>query len=83
MATPGIGNTGASALRREIGHPVIDADGHLIETAPIFKGFLRDYVRDIGGGDLAESIGKVLDFDDTVLRPWGAMTAQEQRAIWR
>jgi predicted TIM-barrel fold metal-dependent hydrolase len=69
-------------LRREIGHPVIDADGHLIETAPIFKGFLCDYVRDIGGGDLAERIGKVLDFDDTVLRPWGKMTAQEQRAIW-
>jgi predicted TIM-barrel fold metal-dependent hydrolase len=82
MAAYGNGNSRAATLRNAIGHPVIDADGHLIETAPIFKGFLRDYVRDIGGGDLAERIGKVLDFDDTVLRPWGAMTAQAQRDIW-
>lgn len=82
MATFGNGNSRAATLRNTIGHPVIDADGHLIETAPIFKSFLWDYVRDIGGGDLAERIGKVLDFDDTVLRPWGAMTPQAQRDIW-
>jgi predicted TIM-barrel fold metal-dependent hydrolase len=82
MASYQSGSGRAAALRKTIGHPVIDADGHLIETAPIFKGFLRDYVRDIGGVDLAERIGTVLDFDATVLRPWGAMTAQAQRAAW-
>ena len=44
MATYARGNGRAAALRKAIGHPVIDADGHLIETAPVFKGFLHDYV---------------------------------------
>ena len=72
----------AAALRARIGHPVIDADGHLIETAPVFKHYLRDYVRDIGGGDLAARIERVLDFDETVLRPWSALSDAERRGTW-
>ncbi|MCH2169827.1 amidohydrolase [Myxococcota bacterium] len=73
---------GAAELREHLGHPVIDADGHLIETAPVFGQYLHDYVRDIGGSDLANRIGEVLDFDETVLRPWSRMTDEEQRAAW-
>jgi len=72
----------AAELRSQLSHPVIDADGHLIETAPVFKRHLREYVRDIGGADLAARIESVLDFDETVLKPWGRMTPDEQRAIW-
>ena len=43
----------ASELREEIGHPVVDADGHWIETAPVMKDFFLDFVKDLGGGDLA------------------------------
>jgi predicted TIM-barrel fold metal-dependent hydrolase len=82
MIAIGTKSSRAAKIRADAGHPVIDADGHLIETAPIFKGFLRDYVKDIGGGDLADRIGQVLDFDDVVLRPWGAMSDRERRDAW-
>ncbi len=71
-------------IRAELGHPVVDADGHFIETAPVFRRFLTDYVRDIGGGDLAarfEAVGG-LDYDETVLRPWSRLTDEEHRNAW-
>mgnify|MGYP001188325490 CR=1 FL=1 len=74
----------ASELREEIGHPVVDADGHWIETAPVMKGFFLDFVKDLGGGDLAarfEAAGG-LDYDDTVLRPWSALDESERRNTW-
>ena len=58
----------ASELREEIGHPIVDADGHWIETAPVMKGFFLDFVKDLGGGDLAarfEAAGG-LDYDDSL-----------------
>ncbi len=39
MSAEGIGSraTRAASLRAEMGHPVVDADGHWIETAPVMK----------------------------------------------
>jgi predicted TIM-barrel fold metal-dependent hydrolase len=74
----------AAALRARLGHPVVDADGHLIETAPVFKPFFLDFVKDIGGGDMArrfEAVGG-MDYDETVLRPWSALTDEQRRATW-
>ncbi len=76
--------TRAASLRESFGHPVVDADGHWIETAPVMKGFFLDYVKDLGGGDLAarfEAAGG-LDYDDTVLRPWSEMSEQARRSQW-
>jgi hypothetical protein len=59
---------------------VVDADGHFIETIPVFRTFFLDYVKDIGGGDLAarfEAAGGI-DFDDMVLRPWSALSGGAQ-----
>jgi hypothetical protein len=36
--------TTSAALRAELGHPVIDCDGHVIEPAPLVAEFLRDLV---------------------------------------
>ena len=41
----GAKDTGAAKLRAPLGHPVVDADGHVIETAPVFMPFFEDYVR--------------------------------------
>ena len=74
----------ASRVRAQLGHPVVDADGHLIETAPVFKPFFLDYVKDFGGGDMAarfEAAGG-MDYDETVLRPWGALSDEQRRTIW-
>ena len=42
--------TRSAALRRELGHPVIDSDGHLVEIYAVFM----EYVRDHGHGALLE-----------------------------
>ncbi|MGH7337909.1 MAG: amidohydrolase family protein, partial [Myxococcota bacterium] len=71
-------------LRARLGHPVVDADGHVIETLPVFRTFFLDYVKDVGGGDLAarfEAAGGI-DFDDMVLRPWSALSEARRREIW-
>ena len=62
----------------------MDADGHYIESAPVFKHFLRDYVSDIAGGDLAKRFEQAggMDYDEMVLRPWGALSWEERRAAW-
>ena len=80
----GSGDTDAARLRAGLDHPVIDADGHIIETIPVFHGFFLDYVKELGGGDLAarfEASGGI-DFDDMVLRPWSAMSEEQRRASW-
>lgn len=75
----------ASALRESLGHPVIDADGHYIETAPILKPYLVESVRDIAGNNLAKRVADGVagtDYDETVLRPWSKMTEEQRRAQW-
>jgi predicted TIM-barrel fold metal-dependent hydrolase len=76
--------TRSADVRARLDHPVIDADGHVIETIPVFRSFFLDYVKDIGGGDLAarfEAVGGI-DFDDMVLRPWSALSESRRREIW-
>ena len=82
--TIGSGDTAAARLRAQLGHPVVDADGHIIETAPVFLPFFEEYVRDIGGGDLAEKFRKAggMDFDEMVLRPWSRLSWEERRSTW-
>ncbi|HEX2486423.1 MAG TPA: amidohydrolase family protein [Myxococcota bacterium] len=86
MSLLGIGSraTKAAALRERLGHPVVDADGHYIETGPALKEFVREYARDAGGGDLAERFERVggIDYDETVLRPWSRLSDAERRATW-
>ena len=81
---PYAGETAASRLRASLGHPVIDADGHLIEPAPVFKGYLHEFVAEHGGGDLAERFARAggMDYDDMVLRPWSAMSEADRRKAW-
>jgi predicted TIM-barrel fold metal-dependent hydrolase len=63
---------------------VIDADGHIIETAPVFLPFFEEYVAKIAGGDMVKRFRAVggMDFDEMVLRPWSALTWEERRASW-
>lgn len=84
MSGPRSRRTRAAGVRARLGHPVVDADGHLIETAPVFQPFFLDYVKDIAGGDMAarfEAAGG-MDYDETVLRPWGALSDAQRRANW-
>src|SRR5262245_66666014 len=42
----------SARLREQLGHPVIDGDGHIVEIIPVFL----DYVRDHGQGALLEGM---------------------------
>jgi predicted TIM-barrel fold metal-dependent hydrolase len=73
-----------AAVRARLEHPVVDADGHFIETAPVMKDFFLDYVKHLGGAEMAQRLERSggLDYDDTVLRPWAAMSEAERNARW-
>jgi predicted TIM-barrel fold metal-dependent hydrolase len=78
------GPTAAAQLRAALGHPVIDADGHVIETAPVFLPFFEEYVARVAGGDMVKRFREVggMDFDEMVLRPWSRLSWEERRAAW-
>jgi predicted TIM-barrel fold metal-dependent hydrolase len=78
------GETDAARLRADLGHPVIDADGHIIETAPVWKPFFAEFVKDIAGGDMVKRFEAAggMDFDETVLRPWSRLSWDERRTMW-
>ena len=80
----GTRDTSAARLRDELAHPVVDADGHIIETAPVFLPFFEEFVKPIGGPDLAARFQKAggMDFDEMVLRPWSRLSWDERRATW-
>ncbi len=76
--------TSAAKLRASLPHPVIDADGHVIETAPVFLPFFEEYVAKIAGADMVKRFRQVggMDFDEMVLRPWSRLSWEERRAAW-
>ncbi len=60
--------TGAD-IRAKLSHPVVDADGHMIETT--FA--VLDFVKQVGGSKIAQRYEKALRHDDT---------GSSRRAVW-
>ncbi len=52
MASGDATRTRSARIREQLGHPVIDGDGHIVELLPVFL----DYVRDHGAGALLTGI---------------------------
>lgn len=50
MSAQSTSTTHAAELRRQLGHPVIDADGHLLEIRPM----VAEHIRAIGGAAYAD-----------------------------
>ena len=44
--------TRSAQLREDLGHPVLDGDGHIVELMPVFLDFVRDH----GRGDLLDGM---------------------------
>jgi predicted TIM-barrel fold metal-dependent hydrolase len=42
-------------LRERVGHPIIDADGHMVEFLPL----VRDFLRELGGESLATGLDRL------------------------
>ena len=62
----------AREIREQIGHPVVDGDGHQLEFEPI----LHDYIRDIAGSDALGRLRK--RYADTV-GGWSTTSPEERR----
>ncbi len=65
--------TRSAKVRARIGHPVVDADGHLQEAGPV----LMEYVREVGGGDMVQRFATDPDMNDG--RP---RSLDERRKNW-
>ncbi len=44
----------AARIRAQLNHPILDGDGHWLESVPV----LVDYIRDVAGAQMAEQYGK-------------------------
>ncbi|MGA6974337.1 MAG: amidohydrolase family protein [Candidatus Binatus sp.] len=64
------------ALRDRLDHPVIDADGHLIEPAPLFN----EYLQKVGGSGMLERYNRELRDHPTGSR--GNRDAGDMRGAW-
>jgi predicted TIM-barrel fold metal-dependent hydrolase len=64
------------ALRAKLDHPVIDGDGHLIESAPLFN----DYLREVGGADMVHRYHRELIEHPTGSR--GNRDTGDMRGAW-
>ncbi len=60
-------------VRSRLSHPVIDADGHILELTPV----LLDYVRDVGGSRMAERYARPRSGRDSF--SGGSFGAAEER----
>jgi predicted TIM-barrel fold metal-dependent hydrolase len=63
--------TDAARIHDQLAHPVLDGDGHWVESLPVFV----DYVRDIAGNDLAERYRRSQERQSA----WYAASWQERR----
>ena len=63
----------AAALRAQLGHPIIDSDGHVVELGPLFL----EHFREFAGEDLAKRYTTTRD----PLR-WFKASEQEKRDSW-
>jgi predicted TIM-barrel fold metal-dependent hydrolase len=57
--------TKAAKVRSAVGHPIIDADGHLVELGPLLDDELLTYLEEAGGRDLRDRYlaGMIKPFD--------------------
>jgi predicted TIM-barrel fold metal-dependent hydrolase len=77
--------TKAAEVRRKVGHPIVDADGHFVEIGPIIDDEIAQYVEEIGGAQMRErylaqgmrptdTATNTADRDDPIVRQmWAAM----------
>ena len=47
-------NTDAARVRAEVGHPIIDADGHFVEVGPLLNDEIVSHLEEVGGAALRE-----------------------------
>src|ERR1035437_3885141 len=70
-------------IRRGLGHPIIDGDGHLQEFTTMTRHEILDHMREFGGRELADRFASApMTIEDFMLRKWMPMTEEERRDEW-
>ena len=70
-------------VRSKLGHPVVDADGHLQELVPVLKDYVLDYLREIGGASMVSEFERVgLTYRTSVADRWMRMSWEERYRTW-
>ncbi len=73
----------AAQIRRELGHPIVDADGHFMELGPIMNDEIVSYLEEAGGAALRDRFlsGAGYVLDTAVFQ--ADRTTPEVRRAWR
>ena len=73
----------AAQIRQEIGHPIVDADGHFMELGPIMNDEIVSYLEETGGASLRNKfLGSALGVLDTAVFQ-ADRTVPEVTQAWR
>lgn len=69
-------------LRAQLSHPVVDADGHLLEVEPVFTEWFFEFARELGGKDAAIELARRdgLLYDQRVQGRFESLTPEQR---WR
>src|SRR4051812_11224836 len=74
--------TRAMEIRSRLGHPVIDADGHMSEIAPV----MEDYIKRVGGQSMVDGWNRYMGgprsgsvVDNFYSAGWETMTWEERK----
>lgn len=72
----------SSQIRADLGHPILDADGHVIEIQPIFEAWFFEFARELGGREAAMALAKRdgLFYDKRVQGRYEGKTREERWA---
>jgi predicted TIM-barrel fold metal-dependent hydrolase len=71
----------AAKIRRTVRHPIIDADGHMLEVTPVFN----DYLTQVGGSQMLEKLDRYINgpgeslLDHICTAGWAQMTPEERK----
>ena len=84
----------SAELRRQVGHPIIDSDGHYSELLPVFRDYFLDYAKQVGGGQIQRQLEALSSdlYEQLVQhngvgqafpsRRWAQMSPSERRDSW-
>ena len=74
----------AAQIRKELGHPIVDADGHFMELGPVVNDEIVSYLEEAGGAALREKfLGGPTRMLDTAVFPADRTTREDPPLVER
>jgi predicted TIM-barrel fold metal-dependent hydrolase len=76
------GPLSSEQIRAKLGHPVVDADGHLLEVQPVFEEWFFEFAKELGGSQAARELARRdgLLYDQRVQGRFDALTPEQRWA---